>query len=97
MSEHKHSHAPSFKTDIIVWIALMIFTAITIYASHLTQGTTTLAVSIAMVIASIKATTVVMYYMHIKYDHIIYKIFLVVIIALFISFIGLLVIDYALR
>jgi cytochrome c oxidase subunit 4 len=50
-----------------------------------------------MFIATIKASTVVMYYMHLKWDHIIYKIFLAVIIALFVSFIGLLVIDYALR
>ena len=95
MSEH--SHTPSFKTDLIVWAVLMVLTVVTIYASHLTQGTTTLAVSIAMFIATIKASTVVMYYMHLKWDHIIYKIFLAVIIALFVSFIGLLVIDYALR
>ena len=95
MSE-KH-HTPSFKLDATIWLVLMILTAVTIWASHLTQGTTTLAVSIALIIATIKATSVVLYFMHLKFDHVIYKVFMVAIMVLFASFIGLLVIDYALR
>ncbi len=93
----KHSHSPSYKSDLITFAALMALTIITIWASYATGGTTVLAVSVAMFIATIKATFVVRNFMHIKYDHIIYKIFIGIVILLFLSFIVLLGIDYALR
>lgn len=95
--KHVHEHEPSFRTDIMIWIALLVLTAITIFASFATQGTTVLAVSIAMAVATVKATLVLLYYMHLKYDHVIYKIFIGIIILLFVSFIGLMIIDYAYR
>lgn len=97
MNDTSHKHAPSYKLDITIWVVLIALTALTIFASYATMGTTVLAVSIAMLIATIKAGTVITYYMHIKWDHFIYKIFLFVIAALFISFIGLMIIDYAYR
>lgn len=95
--KHEHEHVPSFRTDILVWVALLVLTTITIFASFATQGTTVLAVSIAMGIATIKATAVLLYYMHLKYDHFIYKIFIGIIIVLFSSFMALMIIDYAYR
>lgn len=92
-----HSHSPSYKTDLITFLILMGFTAITIWASYATGGTTVLAVSVAMLIATIKATFVVRNFMHIKYDHVIYKIFIGIVLLLFLSFMILLAIDYALR
>jgi cytochrome c oxidase subunit IV len=92
-----HSHSPSYKSDVITFLILMVLTVITIWASYATGGTSTLAVSVAMTIATIKATFVVRNFMHIKYDHIIYKIFIGVVILLFLSFIILLAIDYGLR
>lgn len=95
MSEH--SHTPSYKSDLITFGILMILTAITVWASYATGGTTVLAVSVAMVIASIKATFVVRNFMHVKYDHVIYKIFIALVALLFISFMVILAIDYAYR
>lgn len=95
MSEH--SHSPSYKTDLITFGILMVLTAITIWASYATGGTTVLAVSVAMLIATIKATFVVRNFMHIKYDHITYKIFIGIVILLFLSFFVLLAVDYGLR
>jgi cytochrome c oxidase subunit 4 len=92
-----HSHSPSYKTDLITFGILMILTAVTIWASYATGGTTVLAVSVAMIIATIKATFVVRNFMHIKYDDIIYKIFILLVILLFASFIIMLAVDYAYR
>ena len=75
----------------------MVLTVITVWASYATGGTTVLAVSVAMLIATIKATFVVRNFMHIKYDHVIYKIFIGVVMLLFLSFMILLAIDYGLR
>ncbi len=92
-----HSHLPSYKSDIKTFGVLMILTALTIWASYATGGTTVLAVSVAMAIATIKATFVVRNFMHIKYDEIYYKIFIGIVIVLFSIFIGLLAVDYAFR
>ena len=92
-----HSHSPSYKSDLITFGILMVITALTIWASYATGGTTVLAVSVAMGIASIKATFVVRNFMHIKYDDVIYKIFIGLVILLFASFIVMLAVDYAYR
>ena len=95
MSEH--AHAPSFKSDLITFGLLMLLTAITIWASYATGGTTTLAVVVAMLIASVKAFLVVRNFMHIKYDDIIYKIFIIAVIIVYGVFMTLLAVDYFYR
>lgn len=92
-----NSHTPSYKTDLITFGILLVLTALTIWASYATGGTTVLAVSIAMLIATTKATFVVRNFMHIKYDDPIFKIFIGVVILLFLSFMVMLAIDYAWR
>jgi len=69
MSEHSHSeehHITSYTTYIIVWVVLMILTATTVYVSYLDFGT--LNIVIAMVVASIKATAVALFFMHLKFE-----------------------------
>lgn len=90
-------HAPSFKTDILTWIVLMFLTAATVIIAKLTGGDTGIAVAIALTVATIKAGVVLFYFMHLKWDNIIYKIFMATIIVLFLTFIGFMVADYALR
>ena len=50
-----------------VFVALLIFTAITVAASRVNFGVFNLV--IAMVIASIKAGIVALFFMHLKYEH----------------------------
>jgi len=57
-------HISSFKSYIIVWVILMILTFVTVYVSYLDFGT--LNIIIAMGVASIKATVVALYFMHLK-------------------------------
>lgn len=69
MSEHSHSegnHVTGYKTYFIVWVLLMILTATTVYVSYLDFGTFNIV--IAMVVASIKASVVALFFMHLKFE-----------------------------
>lgn len=64
---HAEEHPiTSNKTYIIVWIVLMVLTATTVYVSYLNFGI--FNIIIALVIASVKATIVALYFMHLKFE-----------------------------
>lgn len=60
-------HVQPFKTYLIIFISLLILTVITVAASYLDFGAFDLVV--AMVIASVKAMLVVLFFMHLKYEN----------------------------
>ena len=91
-----HSTSSSLKTYVAIWIALLVGTALTVYASGVDLGRFNAAV--ALTIATIKATLVALFFMHIKgSSERLAK--LVVIAALFflLIFLGLTMSDYATR
>lgn len=59
--EHHHSAVPYF----VVWIALLIFTALTVWTGHMHLGTW--ALPLAMTIAITKSVLVMLFFMHL-YD-----------------------------
>ena len=63
MSGHDH---PTAKTFLNVLIALLILTVITVAVAQVDFGV--FNTFIAMFVASIKATLVLLYFMHLKYD-----------------------------
>jgi cytochrome c oxidase subunit IV len=74
---HGHGHGPAgehvphvlpMKIYFATWAALMFLTVVTVGASYLELGTT-LNLIIAMLIATIKASTVAALFMHLKYDN----------------------------
>lgn len=75
-SEHptEHKHIVGYGTYIIIWLALIAFTALTVTVSGIHFGEITL--SLALLIAVIKSSLVLNYFMHIKYDDIVYKVFI---------------------
>ena len=91
-----HSTSSSLKTYVAIWIALLVGTALTVYASGVDLGRFNAAV--ALTIATIKATLVALFFMHIRgSSEKLTK--LVVIAALFflLIFLGLTMSDYATR
>jgi len=85
---HNHSYAPY----IIVWLALLTFTAITVAVAGINFGNATIA--IALIIASIKTYLVLTIFMHLNIENKTFKIFVVIaIFFLAISFV-LLFSDY---
>lgn len=101
MSEHNShnkssEHISSLGSSIGVWLTLMVFTGITVGAAFVNLGPFNTVVALS--IATIKATLVVLFFMHVKYTH--EKLTpLVIVSAIFFLFIllALSMADYATR
>lgn len=63
---HNQHHGLSTKVCIKVWLALMILTAITVGVAEVDLGL--FHVLVAMLVATIKAGIVILWFMHIKYE-----------------------------
>lgn len=91
-----HSTSSSLKTYVAIWLALLAGTALTVYASAVDLGR--FNAPVALTVATIKATLVALFFMHIRgASERLTK--LVVISALFflLIFLGLTMSDYATR
>ncbi|GAB5466324.1 MAG: hypothetical protein Kapaf2KO_17600 [Candidatus Kapaibacteriales bacterium] len=74
--EHHHDHTPSYADNVVVYLALLALTALTVSIAGIDLGSFTFFV--AMLVASIKALLVINIFMHIKFDDIVFKSILVV-------------------
>jgi cytochrome c oxidase subunit 4 len=68
MSAHTDTHHGSPKLYTLILLTLMVLTTITVFASGVDFGSPTVNVVIAMVIASIKASLVALFFMHLRWD-----------------------------
>lgn len=90
-------HVSPIRTYWIVWVALMALMVLTAFLSRVPMGREVNTI-IALIIATIKATLVLLFFMHLKYES--YKLSAVVFAAgLFwlLIFFGLSLVDYATR
>jgi cytochrome c oxidase subunit 4 len=62
-----HAHVSSLKSYIAIFLALVAFTLLTVGVSDIHLGKFNLVV--AVVIASMKASLVVLFFMHLRYDN----------------------------
>ena len=65
-----NTHTIGFKTYFFVLVALLIFTAITVGVAQIDFGA--FNAFFAMLIATVKASLVLLYFMHLKYENKIY-------------------------
>lgn len=65
MSENGH-HVLPFKLYVNVFLSLLVLTVITVWVAQFDFGS--LNTLIAMLVATVKATLVALYFMHLKYD-----------------------------
>lgn len=80
MSENRSTeHLVSYGTYFLVWLSLISLTALTVAIAGVDFGK--FAILIALFIAAIKSTLVISYFMHIKFDDLIFKVFLLVALA----------------
>ena len=93
--EHTKQHITSYKTYGIILILLLCFTSITVFVTRFDLKTWNVA--IALLIASTKATIVVLYFMHIKFESRLIKVLVAGVTALFAVFIALTLFDYIFR
>ena len=91
--QHHEAHIVEYGKYIFVWLSLIAFTAITVSASGISLGNWTVVV--ALVIAATKSWYVLNYFMHLKYEDRVFKIFIFVALVTFAIFIALTFVDYS--
>lgn len=93
----KEPHVSSYRSLFGVWVGLIILTVVTVLVSVMGGNLTTLSVLTALVIASAKTIVVGNYFMHLKFDSVVLKIMVGIVIVLFASFTVITVYDYMTR
>ena len=93
----KKHHVVSYKFHTGIWIGLLILTVMTVLVSVMGLSLVAFSVVTALVIAMAKATVVVNYFMHIKYDNKVLSLLIGITLLLFLVFIVLTTIDYLTR
>lgn len=79
-----HAHVPSYGSYIMIWLGLVALTAITVTIAGIHLGSLTLTA--ALIIAAVKTAFVGYYFMHIKFDSPIMKIFILICLVIFLTF-----------
>jgi cytochrome c oxidase subunit IV len=88
-------HIVPYRTHIIVLLCLVILTAISVAVTSIELGP--LTVTIALLLATSKAIIVLIYFMHLKFDNIMYTVLLVFTLFSIISIIIITFLDYLFR
>lgn len=95
MENSETKHVNGYGVYILVWVALLALTSLTVSISGIDLEQYTLF--IALTIAAIKSYLVITIFMHIKFDDPIFKLFIVVSILTLLVIFGLTFIDYSFR
>ena len=95
-AQEAHAHEPhGFGVYIVTWLALLALTAVTVVVAGMHAGN--LSVFIALLIASVKATIVILWFVHLKEESGLFKVFVFVCFATFAIFIGITFVDILFR
>ena len=89
------SHIVPYRTFILIWIVLLILTAVTIGVAQVDLGF--MNIWVALSIASLKSGLVVAVFMHLKYEQPLFKIAVFAALAILAIFIGLTFFDVLYR
>lgn len=94
MKDEKH-HIVSYGVHLWVWVALLFLTLATV--SSVLVDLKNFVVFAALLIASIKASIVAIFFMHLKFDKKILSLMLLLVLLVFTAFIILTFVDYSFR
>lgn len=89
------THIVPYRTYIVILLALLTFTALSILITSYDLGP--LAVSAALLFASLKTTLVLLYFMHLKFEQKIFGIMVAVVLIVFLIVIVITFLDYSYR
>lgn len=88
-------HVVGYGTYVLIWLALLVFTALTVSVAGMDLGR--LSVITALAVATAKSGLVLNYFMHLKYEDRVFKIMLLVSIVTLATILGLTFFDIAYR
>lgn len=94
MSEESH-HIVPFRNHVFVLLALIVLTIVTVAITWTNLGPYN--TTAAMIIAGVKAALVMIYFMHLRFDHKIYAIMVGFVLLLFAAVLVLTFLDYFYR
>jgi cytochrome c oxidase subunit IV len=89
--ERPLSHIMPLKVLVAVWVALVVLTGITVGATQVNLGG--MALWVAMAIATLKASLVALYFMHLRYDRPVNLIFFLGALLFVFLFVGMALLD----
>ena len=69
-------HVPTYSSYIMIWFGLVVLTALTVTAAGLHFGQW--SVLAAIVIATVKSCLVLFYFMHLRYESVLFKLMLLI-------------------
>ena len=96
MSAHNEEvHLVPYRVYVFVWLALVALTCVTVGVHYTDMAH--MAIITAVIIAVVKTTLVVMYFMHIRYDQPLFTVMLIAAVATYAVFIILIFTDYSFR
>lgn len=93
--EHAAPHPLPDGLFVLVWAGLLVLTAVTVAASALFPGR--IGVLVAMLVTPVKAALILMYFMHLKYEHRGFVAMFLVAVGILAVFMGLTFFDYTNR
>lgn len=88
-------HISTYTSHAIILIILLILTAVSVLVTGWHFGA--FSVAVAMLVASIKAGTVISYFMHVKYESLFIKLMVAGVFVLYALVVIITFIDYLLR
>ncbi|MEM9493996.1 MAG: cytochrome C oxidase subunit IV family protein [Myxococcota bacterium] len=100
MAAHGHDdhgdelgHVASWQTLVGTFVALLFLTVVTVLVADLPYSSRAAALAVAMLIATIKASVVVLYFMHLRYDRLFHSVIFVGSILAAVLFVGFTLVD----
>lgn len=94
-TEHPGEHVIPGSIYVGIWATLMVLTAVTVFASEIDLGPWNIV--LALVIATIKGTLVVLFFMHLKYSPKLTVVTVVAAVFFLLILLGLSMTDYLTR
>ena len=92
---HTEREPAGFDVYVLSWVALLILTAITVTVAGMHLGK--LSVFTAVIIAAVKATVVLFFFMHLKYEKPFFRTMVCIALGALVIFIGLTFTDILYR
>ncbi len=95
MPKDKDHHIVPYSIYFNVWLALLALTVITVSVSYIDMRN--VAILTAVLIATVKCTLVLLYFMHIRFGKPLYAFMILAVLVTYAIFIGLTFADYGYR
>ena len=90
--QDEEHHVVPYHVYVLVWLGLVLLTVVTVAVSYVDMKHVT--VLAAMLIATSKATLVLLYFMHIRFEKLLYVGMILAVLIMYAILIGLTFVDY---